>query len=301
MLGLDEYFDYLECGNCGCLQIIEKPEDMAKYYSSTDYYSFQIEDESWFRKFMRIKRNKYCLFRNDFIGKLLYRFYPETFLHALGELNLKPHSKILEVGSGSGLLIRYLSELGFENLLGIDPYLEKKTKGEGYQLLKKDLYQLDGNEYDFIFFQHSFEHIYDGKKTLKKVIKLLNPDGICVIAIPLKNEYIWNRYGVNWVQIDAPRHFFLHTLKSFNYLLDQVGLENTKTIYDSYAFQFWGSEQYKKGIPLLSLKSYDINPKKSIFTSKQISNFENKSRLLNRKKCGDQAIFFIRKTACDYR
>src|SRR5436309_15357247 len=30
--GLRDQFTYLECGRCGCLQILEIPKDMAKYY-----------------------------------------------------------------------------------------------------------------------------------------------------------------------------------------------------------------------------------------------------------------------------
>ena len=36
--------------------------------------------------------------------------------------------------------------------------------------------------------------------------------------IPVKSQTIWEKYGVNWSQIDAPRHFFLHTIKSFKIL-----------------------------------------------------------------------------------
>ena len=42
MFGIGEEFKYLECSNCGCLQIIEIPENMDKYYPR-NYYSYKNE------------------------------------------------------------------------------------------------------------------------------------------------------------------------------------------------------------------------------------------------------------------
>ena len=74
-----------------------------------------------------------------------------------------------------------------------------------------------------------------------KISKILSENGVCIIRIPVKTKYIWNCYSVNWVQIDAPRHFFLHTLKSFELLVEKSGLSIQDVIFDSTEFQFWGS------------------------------------------------------------
>jgi hypothetical protein len=44
MYGFRERFDYLECSDCGCLQIRQVPQDIGKYYSET-YYSYEPRDE----------------------------------------------------------------------------------------------------------------------------------------------------------------------------------------------------------------------------------------------------------------
>jgi hypothetical protein len=64
-------------------------------------------------------------------------------------------------------------------------------------------------------------------------------------------------------------------------------------IYDSEGFQFWGSEQYRRGIPLLSARSYMTNPSQSIFSGSQIREFEDKALQLNLEKRGDQAAFYL--------
>ena len=38
MFGMRDKFDYLSCSQCGCLQLINPPENMGKYYPD-NYYS----------------------------------------------------------------------------------------------------------------------------------------------------------------------------------------------------------------------------------------------------------------------
>lgn len=151
----------------------------------------------------------------------------------------------------------------------------------------------DSQKFKLIIFNHLLEHIPDQLETLAKVTEILSEDGICFIRMPIKTEYIWNRYGVNWVQIDAPRHFFLHTLRSFELLAKKSDLVIQDVIFDSTEFQFWGSEQYQREIPLEAENSYSVKPKKSIFTSKQINKFRKIAEELNKKNQGDQAAFYL--------
>jgi hypothetical protein len=78
-------------------------------------------------------------------------------------------------------------------------------------------------------------------------------------------------------------------------LVNKTNLKIDDIIWDSTSFQFWGSEQYLKNIPLRSGLSYADNQNKSIFSPNQIQEFEVKAKELNRNKCGDQAAFFISK------
>lgn len=108
-------------------------------------------------------------------------------------------------------------------------------------------------------------------------------------------SYAWEKYGIKWVQVDAPRHFYLHSIKSMELLVNKTHLKIDDIIWDSTSFQFWGSEQYLKGIPLRSELSYAENKSKSIFSPYDLKLFEEKAKELNRNKCGDQAAFFISK------
>jgi len=297
MFGFRDEFTYFECSKCGCLQIVEIPRNIGKYYPS-NYYSFKKADKSrnFLKQILRGKRDKYTLFRKGLVGKIISKKYPHLLFDMISRMEVNYNSKILDVGCGSGNFLYSLNKIGFKNLIGVDPYLRENVKEEGVEIYNKSIHKLPNiKKYDLIISNHSFEHIANQLEFLLKVSKILSRDGTCFIRMPIKTDYIWNRYGVNWVQIDAPRHFFLHTLKSFELLVKKSGLSVQDIVFDSTEFQFWGSEQYKKNIPLLAENSYSKNPDKSIFTKKEIEKFKKRAKELNIRKQGDQAAFFLTK------
>ncbi|MDD3985470.1 MAG: class I SAM-dependent methyltransferase [Methanobacterium sp.] len=297
MFGTKYKFGYIECGRCGCLQIAEIPENIAQYYPS-DFYSFKDNlIENPIKRYLRRKRNEYTYFKKGLIGKFMFNRYPPYFFDKLEKLEIDLDSKILDVGCGSGRLLYSFKALGFKNLTGVDPYINKTINKNEISIYKKTIHELEG-KYDLIILKNVLEHTHDQLETLIKISKLLTSNGISIITIPLKNKYIWNKYGVNWVQIDAPRHFFIHTLESFKLLLNSTNLEIKNLIFDSDAFQFWGSEQYKMGIPLMSENSYLINPKKSMFTNSQIKHFNDRAHDLNQKRLGDQIFIALENKKC---
>ena len=208
--------------------------------------------------------------------------------------NLTNDTHILDIGCGSGGLLYLFAEVGLNHLLGIDPFLEKDiVYDNGLKILKKSIHDVEG-KWDLIMFHHSFEHIPDPTETLCKVAELLAKGGICLIRIPTVSSFAWENYKENWVQLDAPRHFFLHSLDSILRLAEKAFLKLEKVVFDSSSFQFWGSEQYKRDIPLKSEQSYGQNPNKSIFTKADIKKFEQEAKELNLKNQGDQAAFYLR-------
>lgn len=297
-IGTRDEFQYFECANCGCLQIKDVPIHLENYYPK-DYYSFMFKKRNKLKRFFGRKRDSYIIFNKGLIGKVINYFAPNPFFKKIAKTNIdfdKKKTNILDVGCGSGIILQGFADMGFEQLTGVDPFIEKDIEIKPVKIYKKYLEELSLDEqYDLIIFNHSFEHIFDQLNTLKNVFNLLSDDGILVISIPIKTDYIWKKYGVHWVQIDAPRHFILHTYKSFKILLKKGNLKIIKSNFDSWAFQFYGSEQYKKNIPLKSPESYYINPKNSIFTSKEIKEFTKLSKKLNCTMQGDSATFYISK------
>jgi 2-polyprenyl-3-methyl-5-hydroxy-6-metoxy-1,4-benzoquinol methylase len=296
MFGFRDEFEYLECSNCNCLQIVQVPASMSKYYPA-NYHSFgAISPPNRLRKLLAKQRNNYAVSNRGFIGKLLYRYIPPKIaLRSLSHLQLDRSARILDVGCGTGILLNALGDLGFSNLLGVDPFLAADVEYEnGVKLLKATIHEVAG-EFDLIMFHHSFEHIADPDTTLRVASERLVTGGCCIIRIPTVSSYAWPRYGINWVQLDAPRHFFIHSVESLKILAARAGLQLESVVYDSTAFQFWASEQYALDIPLYDRRSYLVSPKSSIFSRDQIGAFERRAVELNHTELGDQAAFYLRK------
>ncbi len=142
---------------------------------------------------------------------------------------------------------------------------------------------------------HTFEHMDQPHAVMSDFFRLLKPGKTALVRVPLVSSLAFRRYGADWVQLDAPRHLYLHTVDSMKRVAEKAGLETTDVVFDSTAFQFWGSEQYRSGIPLRDPRSYAMDPSKSPFTPADILEFEREAARLNESGEGDQACFYLRK------
>lgn len=301
MFGSREFFEYFLCSNCGCLQISDFPRDIARHYEE-NYWGEEglgypsIRDRLTHR--LKVERLRAFCGNSSLVGQiLLRRFGPPNYHEWIGNGGLRWDDRILDIGCGSGRLLFSLWADGFSSLTGADPFADPKgPRFAGVKVLKKPLLELSG-EFDAIILNHSFEHMPDPQQVLAHVGRLLRHDGRLIIRVPLVDSLAWRLYGVNWVQLDAPRHFFLHSRKSLGFLLKEAGFSITRVDYDSSDFAFWGSEQYARGIPLRDPRSYWANPGSSIFSPAELQGFQEKSREANKKEEGDQATFYCQRSS----
>lgn len=230
------------------------------------------------------------------LGKiLLNQFGVPTYIKRLKIAEVTLSDRILDVGCGKGILLHKMKESGFKNVLGIDPFIDATINYKnGLKILKQDFDDLAG-EFDFMMFNHSFEHMNDPLKIMKHANKLLMDNKFLLLRIPVADSFAFRKYRESWCSLDSPRHLFIHTKESIKILADKSGFEIVKIDYDSRSWQLWGSEQYSIDIPLIDDRSYYVNPDKSIFTEKQISEFEEKTIELNKNGVGDQAEFYLKK------
>ncbi len=301
MFGFRETFEYVECNACGCLHIKEVPQNLSRYYPD-NYWQFEetrmnYSMEQGLSKWMRHQRARYWLYygRNP-IGRLFaMRHVQPVYYGWLRRGKVRFDDAILDVGCGIGDRLLELSKDGFRNLTGIDPFISADIHHQnGVKIFKKNIHEIDG-AFDFIMLHHSFEHMPDPESALRELNRLLKKGRFVLIRIPVASSFAWRDYGVHWVQLDAPRHLFLHTLKSMQILAHRVDFRIADVVFDSGSFQFWGSEQYLQDISLYDSRSYAVNPKASIFSAHQIEAFQKRAWELNNNKEGDQACFYLYK------
>ncbi len=293
--GTREVFKYLQCSSCGCLQILNPPSDYSKHYPA-NYFTYLQKHESKLKARLNYYRDRAAMGESSFIGNiLLKKFGIPTYVTRLKRAGVELKDFILDVGCGRGILLHKMKESGFENLLGIDPFMEQTIiYPNGLKILKQDFFNLN-DEFDFIMFNHSFEHMREPLEVMKKSHALLKGDKFLLLRIPVCDSYAFRKYKSNWSSLDAPRHLYLHTKKSIEKLAAASGFEIKMTTYDSRSWQLWGSEQYSRNIPLIDDRSFYVNPDKSIFSTKEIEDFEKLTEQLNKSGEGDQAEFYLQK------
>ena len=297
MYGSREKHDYFECSECGCVQIIDIPPDMSKYYSD-NYYSLSVDKENRLKRFLKRHRASQAMGKNTYVGKFLLRVWGEPpVVLWLRPTGVHLQASILDVGCGAGQLLLDMSNIGYSDLTGIDPFVDQDhTSKSGLQILRRELSEMDGL-YDLITFHHSFEHMPDPASVFAHLHRLLNNGGKALVRVPVAGTHAWNTFKTDWVQLDAPRHFFLHTERSIQILAERSGFVIENVIYDSSGFQFWASIQIQQDIPLRDPRSYGENPRRSFFSREEIEEFERLALELNAMGEGDQACFYLRKNA----
>lgn len=187
------------------------------------------------------------------------------------------------MGCGDGWRLLCLRQIGFQDLLGVDPYLEQDiTYDNGLTVRKSELSEVDG-EWDVIMFHHSFEHVPDPLATLNAAARLLKTGGICLLRVPTVSSYAWDHYREHWYQIDAPRHFYLHSRRSIAILADKSSFDLRSILFDSTIDQFWRSE--------LNLHADDPTPFNVDRRMKR--RWKAMAAALNHEGRGDQAAFYL--------
>lgn len=164
------------------------------------------------------------------------------------------------------------------------------------RILKGDIFGIQ-KQYDLIMLHHSFEHMPRPLAVLQQVHRLLRPSRFVVIRIPVASSFAYRKYGEHWVQLDPPRHLFLHTVRSMELLAAASDFRIADVIHDSTEFQFWASDQYRDNIPLRDERSYLTNPGTSMFSPSQIADFRRAADDLNREGDGDSACFVLQREA----
>lgn len=305
MFGTGLTYEYFRCAACGTLQI-ENPElDVSKMYPN-NYYSIDGDNKvntikDVVKKYLYKSIVSYELGYYSLIGSIFSKIRPNMEARSLRDFINKEH-RILDVGCGSGYFIEALSKIGYKNLLGVEPHIKKNITKKNFKINKGRIEDLEGNNlFDIIMLHHSFEHMNNPDLVFKSIKRLLVDDGVCVLRIPVSDCDAFEEYLENWAQLDAPRHEFLYTNKSIDFLAFKNKLKVEKIIDDSGIFQYVVSEQYRRGVPLISDESY-YRPlikkifNKNLFTKVEMELMKQKALKSKQESRGDQRTYYLKNT-----
>lgn len=232
----EETFQMARCESCGFLFLNPRPEksEIGRYYKTESYISHSDTKKGLVSKiYQKVKRinvsKKYNL-----IAALISQ------------------GKILDIGCGTGDVLKYFSEKNWD-IFGIEPdegarkTAQTKTKGEIED--EQALSTIPDESFDVITMWHVLEHVHNLDERMKTIRRLLKPDGIFVFSVPMHESWDAEHYGEFWAAYDVPRHLSHFSQKTASLLSQRYGFEIFKTIpmkFDSFYISLL-SEKYKTG------------------------------------------------------
>ncbi len=307
MFGTREVFHYFECDLCSCLSLRDPPNDLSQYYPAEKYYSLgatrsTLVPRNEFRRWLKKYRDRAaCLNRGGVAGFIANRYPNEdasVWRNWLRHTSVKSHSaRILDVGCGQGWHLSQLDALGFINLTGVDPYLREDDCSGPVKIHACQLSELSDSGFDLITLHHALEHVPNQLDTLHQISRKLAPDGHCMVRIPIVSRGPWKTYGTDWAEIDAPRHFVLHTEMSLKLAAEQAGLSIRCIQYESDIFTYAASELYRRNLSLYDDTQNRQRPLASVFDSAELQQFESMSRAHHIPAWAGRAAFFLTRTS----
>jgi SAM-dependent methyltransferase len=306
MFGMGHEFSYLECDACGSLSCIDVPDNFAPFYPST-YYSFQLatgerqSKRTGLKVWISRRRNEAQIFSTDGLWGLLARWMPRPDLSlAPREIAFFPERnfrcRVLDVGCGDGSWLWRLARAGFRNLTGIDPFMAVEHD-EGVRLRRCTLDALSEDPFDVIRFNHSLEHVPDPLASLRAATARLSERGVLIVGTPVAECWLWRTHGVHWVELDAPRHLAIPSVRALTAACERLGLELQSLSWEEDPFGLWATELYLRGMTLVDPKTSRQRDPEDTFSPDQCAGFERRAAELNATGDAGRARFVFRRAA----
>lgn len=163
----------------------------------------------------------------------------------------KPGGRLLEVGCGNGLMLEYLSSLGWRvEGLDVDPVAVQCSRDRGLPVTAGTLEQsvCDDNLFDAVIMSHVIEHVADPAGLMTACRRVLKQSGVLSLVTPNVESYGSRFFGRSWLALDPPRHLILFTTVALRDLAVKSGFSQisvSTTVRDAHGL-FWASHSIKK-------------------------------------------------------
>jgi SAM-dependent methyltransferase len=165
---------------------------------------------------------------------------------------------ILDIGSGTGHFAGTMKKAGW-----LVKGIEINKKARDFSISRfgleitgtEEISALEANSFDCVTLWHVLEHFHDPFQYASDILRLLKPDGMCVIALPNCSSYDAKYYGRFWAAYDVPRHLWHFNPSTFRLFSEKAGfvVENLRNLPLDVFYISLLSERYKgSGLPFIS-------------------------------------------------
>lgn len=293
MHGTREVFYYATCESCGCMQLIDFPQDLGSLY--VDYYGRDAINRRGLS--YRIQKWSFATAAGaqwNLIGALYNRYMGTATAAIISEMIPRDVS-VLDVGCANGLLLLKMKDAGFQNVKGCDPFITSSLcYDNGVRVEKQELTDVV-DDFDVVMANHVLEHVPNQREFLMQIFEHLKPSGKVFIRIPTCSSWAFDNYGSDWYQIDAPRHLFIHSRLSIARLLESVGFVNVTVQDDSNIWQIVSSDLYRLNMPFITHSKWFLKNLPILVFTKKLHRLRQFVVELNLDSRGDQICIVAEK------
>lgn len=125
-----------------------------------------------------------------------------------------PGGTLLDVGAGSGTLLRWMGELGWQ-VQGVDPdpRAVEAARARGLTVYQGSLDELalPDASFDAVTLSHVVEHVFDPRALLTECRRVLRPGGRLSVLTPNAAGQGHRTFGSHWRGLEPPRHIHVFT------------------------------------------------------------------------------------------
>ena len=171
-----------------------------------------------------------------FHKKFFLWFFYLTYRSRLDIIPFAGEGRLLDIGCGNGRYLSTMRKLGWRT-----SGVEKSPKASRYakEELHLDVntgdlldYKYHDKSFDAVTMWHSLEHLYEPFQTLKEIGRMLNNDGLLVVAVPNIDSLVAKVFKTYWYGLQLPIHLIAFTPDSITKMLNSAGFDVQKIYYD---------------------------------------------------------------------
>jgi 2-polyprenyl-3-methyl-5-hydroxy-6-metoxy-1,4-benzoquinol methylase len=202
---------------CDCGLVITSPRptvsEIGAYYPPT-YYSYSPTAPSITRQIVdKVKEYKGGYPTEDgFLARAFWRsgaaILQELFLFHLPYQG--KNQRLLEIGCGSGLNLRWASEHAWDVYgleLGERAAAEAHRQGfSNVRCANIEDAEFAADFFDAVLVNHTLEHLYSPTAAIKRSYEVLRPGGTLLVTVPKFDSWPRRVSGKFWAHLDLPRH-----------------------------------------------------------------------------------------------
>ncbi|MDH4258410.1 MAG: class I SAM-dependent methyltransferase [Candidatus Aminicenantes bacterium] len=225
---------HVNCNLCGqddteVVQKAEEPYEVVKCKSCGLVYTNPQPDRGFLEEHYQEDYYK------EWVEKQMKKRIPMWKRRLKDLLRYKTGGRLLDVGFGVGTFLNLAKEKGFD-VCGteISKYACQYAKENfGIEVFRGDLTEarFPAGRFDVVTFWHTLEHLPDPQAALKEIHRILNKDGLLVVAVPNLNNFITRILyflargkRLKLFSIDAKElHFWHFSARSLARLLKETG------------------------------------------------------------------------------